>query len=136
MGRGARSGARAPAAQEGFPMTYVLPITIALATTLAQKDQAFGRLAALLEQPMVRSQAQSRGIPFMRLQHAPPYAHEEMFAASFWFFLECANEAAASGATAAAVDLLGSTELQSIAKMNGVLLASISVGEPTAYRAA
>ncbi len=114
-------------------MMFVIPMTIALAAAPDQKEAAFDRLAALLEQPLVRTLLRERGIPLTRLQRDRAYPHEQCFAAPFWFFLDCANAPAAKEARDRASKLLGEPELVTIARMNRVSLASINVGEPSPY---
>ena len=115
-------------------MMFVVPMTIALAAPPAQHEAAFDRLATLLGQPMVRALLRERGIPLARIQRDRAYVHENVFAAPFWFFLECATPAAAAEAKARASELLGSSDLRTIARMNAVSLASVNVGEPSPYQ--
>jgi hypothetical protein len=112
---------------------YVIPITIALSAPPSQREAAFDRLASLLGQPLVRSLLRSKGIPFLRLSRDRATPFDRYFAAPFWFFLDCATPEAARDAKARASDLLGASELVAIARMNGLTLASVNVGEPSPY---
>lgn len=117
---------------------HVIPITVRLggpATNQAAADGQKDRLVALLKQPMVQTMVQSRGVPVVAVQSdVPCHPYDGTFLAYLWVFIDAPTQESAVASRNVLSTLLAESGVKGVAKLNGVAIDGVSVGEVSVYQ--